>query len=62
VVASWEVEALDGWGNTPPTCQGTPAVVPTRASIRASALNKGGSGDPGAWSIIGRAHARTGSI
>jgi hypothetical protein len=31
-------------------CQGTPAAVPTRASIHASALNKGGSGDPGARS------------
>jgi hypothetical protein len=43
-------------------CQGTPAVVPMRASIRVSALNKGGSGDPGTWSIVGCAHARTGSI
>jgi hypothetical protein len=43
-------------------CQGTPVVVPTRASIRMSALNKGGSGDPGAWSIIGRARTRTGGI
>jgi hypothetical protein len=34
-------------------CQGTPAAVPTRASIRASALNKGGSGDPGARSAVG---------
>jgi hypothetical protein len=43
-------------------CQGTPAVVPTRASIRTSALNKGSSGDPGVQSIIGRARARTGGI
>jgi hypothetical protein len=43
-------------------CQGTPAVVPTRASIHVSALNKGGSGDPGAQSIVGRARARTGGI
>jgi hypothetical protein len=43
-------------------CQGTPAVVPTRVSIRTSALNKGSSGDPGTWSIIGHAHARTGGI
>jgi hypothetical protein len=35
-------------------CQGTPVAVPTRASIRASALNKGGSGDPGARSAVGR--------
>jgi hypothetical protein len=40
-------------------CQGTPAVVLTRASIRASVLNKGGSGDPGARSIVGRAHTKT---
>jgi hypothetical protein len=40
-------------------CQGTPAVSPTQASIRASALNKGGSGDPGAWSIVGRSHTKT---
>jgi hypothetical protein len=43
-------------------CQGTPAVVPMRANIRASALNKGSSGDPGARSIVGRAHARTSGI
>jgi hypothetical protein len=43
-------------------CQGTPAVVPTRAKIRASALNKGGSGDPGARSIVGRARARTSGV
>jgi hypothetical protein len=43
-------------------CQGTPAVVPTRANIRASALNKGSSGDPGARSIIGHARVRTSSI
>jgi hypothetical protein len=43
-------------------CQGTPAVVPMRASIHASALNKGGSGDPGARSIIGHARARTSGI
>jgi hypothetical protein len=43
-------------------CQGTPVVVPTQASIHVSALNKGSSGDPGAWSIIGRACARTGGI
>jgi hypothetical protein len=36
------------------TCQGTPVAVPTRASIRTSALNKGGSGDPGARSAVGR--------
>jgi hypothetical protein len=47
-----------GTGN----CQGTPVVVPTRANIRASALNKGGSGDPGARSIVGRARVRTSSI
>jgi hypothetical protein len=35
-------------------CQGTPAAVPTRANIRASTLNKGGSGDPGARSAVGR--------
>jgi hypothetical protein len=35
-------------------CQGTPAAVPTRVNIRASALNKGGSGDPGAQSAVGR--------
>jgi hypothetical protein len=35
-------------------CQGTPAAVPMRASIRASALNKGGSGDPGMRSAVGR--------
>jgi hypothetical protein len=35
-------------------CQGTPAAVPTRANIRVSALNKGGSGDPGAQSAVGR--------
>jgi hypothetical protein len=39
-------------------CQGTPAVVLTRESIRASALNKGSSSDPGAWSIVGRAKTR----
>jgi hypothetical protein len=43
-------------------CQGTPAVVPTRASICASALNKGGSSDRGMWSIVGHARARTGGI
>jgi hypothetical protein len=37
-------------------------VVPTQANIRVSALNKGGSGDPGAQSIVGHACARTGSI
>jgi hypothetical protein len=40
-------------------CQGTPGVVPMRANIRVSALNKGGSGDPGVWSIIGHARTRT---
>jgi hypothetical protein len=35
-------------------CQGTPVAVPTRANICASALNKGGSGDPGARSAVGR--------
>jgi hypothetical protein len=35
-------------------CQGPPAAVPTRANICASALNKGGSGDPGARSAVGR--------
>jgi hypothetical protein len=49
---------LENKGN----CQGTLAVVLTRASIRASALNKGGSGDPGVQSIVGRACARTGGI
>jgi hypothetical protein len=34
-------------------CQGTPAAVLTQANIRASALNKGGSGDPGAQSAVG---------
>jgi hypothetical protein len=34
-------------------CQGTPAAVPTRANIRVSVLNKGGSGDPGARSAVG---------
>jgi hypothetical protein len=34
-------------------CQGTLAAVPMRANIRASALNKGGSGDPGAQSAVG---------
>jgi hypothetical protein len=43
-------------------CQGTLAVVPTRANIRVSALNKGGSGDPGARSIVGRARTRTSGI
>jgi hypothetical protein len=43
-------------------CQGTLAVVPTRANIRASTLNKGGSGDPGARNIVGRARARTSGI
>jgi hypothetical protein len=43
-------------------CQGTPAVVPTRVSICVSALNKGGSGDPGARSIVGHTCARTGGI
>jgi hypothetical protein len=53
---------LHALGQTLDDCQGTPAVVPTQANIRASALNKGGSGDPGARSIVGRAHARTSSI
>jgi hypothetical protein len=35
-------------------CQGTPAAVPTQVDIRASALNKGGSGDPGARSAVSR--------
>jgi hypothetical protein len=43
-------------------CQGTPVVVPTRVNICTSALNKGGSGDPGARSIIGHAHVRTSGI
>jgi hypothetical protein len=34
----------------------------TGGSADVSALNKGGSGDPGTWSIVGRAHARTSSI
>jgi hypothetical protein len=52
----------DDWDGLLPMCQGTPAVVLTRANIHASTLNKGGSGDPGMWSIVGRAHARTGGI
>jgi hypothetical protein len=43
-------------------CQGTPAVVPTRASIRMSTLNKGSSSDPGMRSIVGHARARTSGI
>jgi hypothetical protein len=34
-------------------CQGTLAAVPMRASIRVSALNKDGSGDPGTQSAVG---------
>jgi hypothetical protein len=34
------------------TCQVTPAAVPTRVNIHASALNKGGSGDPGMRSAV----------
>jgi hypothetical protein len=34
------------------SCQGTLAAVPTRANIHASALNKGGSGDPGVRSAV----------
>jgi hypothetical protein len=36
------------------SCKGTPAAVPTRANICVSTLNKGGSGDPGAQSAVGR--------
>jgi hypothetical protein len=35
-----------------PYCQRTPAAVPTRVNICVSALNKGGSGDPGAQSAV----------
>jgi hypothetical protein len=50
------------WRERGTNCQGTPAVVPMRVSIRASTLNKGGSGDPGAWSIVSHTHARIGGI
>jgi hypothetical protein len=43
-------------------CQGTPAVVLMWASICASALNKGGSGDPGVRSIVSCTRTRTGGI
>jgi hypothetical protein len=43
-------------------CQGTSAVVLMRANICVSALNKGGSSDPGTRSIVGCAYMRTGSI
>jgi hypothetical protein len=49
-------------GTSRSACQGTPAVVPMRANIHTSALNKGGSGDPGTRSIVGRARARTSGI
>jgi hypothetical protein len=51
---------LCGWKDR--VGQGTPVVVPTQANIRASTLNKGGSGDPSAWSIVSYAHVRTGGI
>jgi hypothetical protein len=34
-------------------CQGTLAAVPKRVNICASALNKGGSSDPGTRSAVG---------
>jgi hypothetical protein len=38
----------------PRSYRGTLAAVPTRANIRAGALNKGGSGDPGERSAVSR--------